>query len=795
MAIPIRAGRELALLFCALCLLACDHVRIDVHVEGLTPDIDTLTVQVLLDRKPLAAVPRQVNFSLGHFILELPSKQAGLADLQIGAVSTSGCQRKFGHATLATEVSKHYEVTVPLFDGEPACRLSITRTGEGTGQIKLAAGVEEKTCQFAKTGPDPECTFFFPLGTDVTVQAVPGPDDYFAGWSGECNSTDPCRFRVRDEPHRLSAGFMSRQVCSRDGWCWQNPLIQGNDLWRIVPTNDPKQRYWAVGSYGTILRGNGQYWSPVPSGTTRSLYGIWQNGAKDIWIVGAAGTILHWDGEKISAVPSSTNQALYSIWGSGTNDIWAVGGDAGLIIHWDGVAWRTVLAGDDLGSYPFASQTKAVWGSGASDVWIVGSGGTSSAYAAWHWDGLTWKFIDLAPPLIVLEDLVDVWGTGPQDVWAVGGRAALFHWDGAAWSQISTTIDKNLLAISGNREGAWISGSAGTILRLSGSHWSTINNGGYDDLYSIAGLTPDDAWAVGHKGVLRHWNGAVWSYDRYASISNSITAISGAGPDEVYTISEGKNLLRWDGTSWQKQFITGEDSDDLRGLWVSAPGDVWIVGDRAVLHRDAKVGWHEYRSGISRLPMAVGGGSPDEVWIVGIQGEILRWTKEADDLVVFRRGLKSRSALLAVSGTSVKDVWMVGEQGTVLHWNGTTLDKVKSSTLKILQAIWANAPDDVWIGGTDGTLLHWNGTSLAAITLPEEASISDIAGVWSSRSDDVWVAGSSGRIVHWDGKAWTAVQSGTPDHFDGLWGTHDGQHLWAVGKNGMILHRQSGTER
>lgn len=787
----IQVWRRLAVVFCVLGLLACDRVQIEVHVEGVTSDIDSLQVQVLLDRKPLAAVPRQVNSFLGHFILELPPKQAGLAELQIGAVSASGCQHKFGYATIETEASKHYDVTVQLVDGEPACRLTVTRTGEGSGQVEVVAGADVKICQFAKTSPDQACEFFFPLATEVTVQAIAAPDDYFAGWSGECNSTEPCRFRVRNEPHRLSAGFMSRQVCSRDGWCWQNPLIQGNDLWRIVPTSDPKQRYWAIGSYGTILRWNGQYWSPLPSGTTRNLYGIWQNSAQDSWIVGSAGTILHWDGQKVSAVPSGTDEDLVAIWGSSANDIWAVGGEVGLIMHWDGAAWHTVLSGDDLGSPSSPSQTRAVWGSSASDVWVVGQGGIASSYAAWHWNGSTWKYFNLAPPLTSLVALNDIWGTGPMDVWVVGSLGAIFHWDGATWSQSPTSIDKDLQAIWGNGTSAWSSGSAGTLLRLSGSTWSTINSGGYDDLHSVAGATADDAWAVGEKGVLRHFNGVVWSYDRYSSISSSITALSGTGAGAVYAISEHKDLLRWDGTSWQKQFITGQDGDDLRGLWASAPNEVWIVGDRAVLHHDAD-GWREYRDGISRLPMAVGGGTPDEVWIVGIQGEILRWTKGVDDLAVFRRGVKNRPALLAVAGTSAHDVWMVGEQGSVLRWNGKSLDKVKSPAKEMLQAIWANAPDDVWIGGVYGALLHWDGTALAQVPLPEAASVHNIRGIWSSRRDDVWVAGSNGRIVHWDGNSWAAVQSGTPNSFSGLWGSRDGQHLWAVGENGMILHRQFG---
>src|SRR2546426_2942663 len=76
-------------------------------------------------------------------------------------------------------------------------------------------------------------------------------------------------------------------VCSSDGWCWSNPLPQGNPLtsvWGSASTD-----VWAVGYGGTILHWDGSAWAGVPSGTPNTLYGVWGGGRTDGWAAGGAG--------------------------------------------------------------------------------------------------------------------------------------------------------------------------------------------------------------------------------------------------------------------------------------------------------------------------------------------------------------------------------------------------------------------------------------------------------------------------------------------------------------------------
>jgi hypothetical protein len=117
-----------------------------------------------------------------------------------------------------------------------------------------------------------------------------------------------------------------------EGWEWQNPLPQGNDL-----------------------------------------FGVWGSSGSDVFAVGYGGTILHYDGAGPSLMPSGTYAYLYGVWGSSGSDIFAVG-SGGSIVHYDGTAWTPMSSG--MGNYLYG-----VWGSSGSDVIAVGEGGTILHYS------------------------------------------------------------------------------------------------------------------------------------------------------------------------------------------------------------------------------------------------------------------------------------------------------------------------------------------------------------------------------------------------------------------------------
>ena len=76
-------------------------------------------------------------------------------------------------------------------------------------------------------------------------------------------------------------------------------------------------------------------WTPMNSGTSQALWGIWGTSATDVFTVSWYGVILHYDGNEWSSMISGTTENLYYIWGSSGKDVFAVGYD-GTILHYDG---------------------------------------------------------------------------------------------------------------------------------------------------------------------------------------------------------------------------------------------------------------------------------------------------------------------------------------------------------------------------------------------------------------------------------------------------------------------------
>lgn len=120
-------------------------------------------------------------------------------------------------------------------------------------------------------------------------------------------------------------------ICSKDGWCWRNPLPQINGL--VSTWGSDANNVWAVGREGTILKWNGSSWAAQTSGTTQLLFSVWGTDANNVWAVGDVGTILKWNGTSWAAQASGTTKAMFSVWGSDANNIWVVRED-GMILQY-----------------------------------------------------------------------------------------------------------------------------------------------------------------------------------------------------------------------------------------------------------------------------------------------------------------------------------------------------------------------------------------------------------------------------------------------------------------------------
>src|SRR6476661_4859931 len=74
-----------------------------------------------------------------------------------------------------------------------------------------------------------------------------------------------------------------------------------------------------------------------------------------------------------------------------------------------------------------------------------------------------------------LTDSLRVWGLSGNNAFAVGGRGTILHYDGSAWSPMTSGTSQVLRTAWGSSgSDVFAVGAAGTILHYNGSAWSPM---------------------------------------------------------------------------------------------------------------------------------------------------------------------------------------------------------------------------------------------------------------------------------------------------------------------------------
>jgi hypothetical protein len=105
-------------------------------------------------------------------------------------------------------------------------------------------------------------------------------------------------------------------------------------VWGSSPNN-----VYAVGFPG-IDRFDGKSWTHVYT-AQHTLLAVWGASASDVFAVGESGLIVHFDGTRWSPMSSGVSERLSGVWGRGGQEVYAVGDVA---VRYDGSRWM-VMAG------------------------------------------------------------------------------------------------------------------------------------------------------------------------------------------------------------------------------------------------------------------------------------------------------------------------------------------------------------------------------------------------------------------------------------------------------------------
>jgi len=452
----------------------------------------------------------------------------------------------------------------------------------------------------------------------------------------------------------ISGGISYALTMRWNGTSWNTVSFNSSDninaylygITALSPTD-----IWAVGyrqscGFGAsactfLLHWNGSLWSlsgyslENNPGFTNGLYSVRATSATSVWAVGYYNQnntfytlILKWDGSawhRITSPNASGNNVFYGVGASGLSNVWAVGDHTapdGLIEKWNGTQWS-------LYSSPAVNLTTSTFNAtdsiSSSDAWAVGYSRTNNTNTILfeRWNGSSWNIVPApAPP--GSSALTGVAHLSATDAWAIGYqisatdfRTFILHWDGTAWSNIpSPNVGTRTNYLGGvyalNSTNVWAVGyyvdsltllTRTLVLYWNGSTWSIVSSpnlgSSNNTLYSVAGTSANDIWAVGSyydgtgiRTLTLHWNGSTWSTvaspnTGTPTTANSLYSVTALTPTDAwavgsYTTATGYNTLvmRWNGTSWNivASPNTASSSNTLHSVDKVSATDIWAVG-------------------------------------------------------------------------------------------------------------------------------------------------------------------------------------------------------------------------
>jgi hypothetical protein len=478
-----------------------------------------------------------------------------------------------------------------------------------------------------------------------------------------------------------------------DGHTW-TPHTGPEDLGAVwgAATGD----VWGLGTAHGLYHWNGQAWSAAAGDLPQIGTAVWGSGAHDVWLAWREASPGHTDGTNVDAT-NDQSMDLYGLWGSSSTDVWAVGlsnpdnlfADAGLVLHWDGNAWKRW---PNTG----AAQLNAIWGSAADDVWAVSLAGDIV-----HWDGHAWSRPD-GPPRI---NLYSGWASGPTDVYAFGydrGGLAALHFDGQAWSKVGI-LSPTALGAGGPSDVipylAWGSGPAD--LWIGATDWEPT---------AVQGSSTG-------RSLFVHWDGRRWTVDttldKGLASSMVVQAMWGNGPNDVWAVGEigsgGSDstggAIHWDGARWSAvTTLAAKDlADGFISVWSSGADDVWIGGRTTVHHWDGQ-SWTEPVTISGGIGYVVAGTGPNDVWAVGSKDDGTGFSEHWDGSSWQLADIPAAVYPNAVVATSPTSVWVKSDEAMV-HWDGQAWTVNDAGTTYFYGNLWWDGTE-TWAVSMRGLIEH-----------------------------------------------------------------------------------------
>ena len=274
-------------------------------------------------------------------------------------------------------------------------------------------------------------------------------------------------------------------------------------------------------------------------------------------------------------------------------------------------------------------------------------------------------------------------------------------------------------------------------------------------LHDVWAASKVDAWAVGFRGAILHFDGSRWSIVA-SPTRHTLYGISGRSPSDILAVGQGGTVLRYDGARWS--VVDVGTRADLYDVAMPGVGESWIAGEKVLL-RHTGATWQAitaaYEPTTRSYLHAVDGA---HLWLFHA-GIAQFWDGSRFVPVSLDTGSGSH-AVTSVSGKQIDAVYACVERENfpLRKWNGSEFALVRTPTAVgdlVLNrcAVESVAENDVWLFG-DGGIGHFDGTSWSVVDTGRDRAV---LAAWSSGREGIAV-GWNGRVLVRSGGGW-AVQN------------------------------------
>ena len=542
-----------------------------VTVLGLNSDIVGLRATATLNTAP-AMMEQEYKEGFGpsvvqfQFAVRLPARAQGRFELSLLSLTKEGCYLSENlHEQADVAPGQFVTMTVNLNRFEKPI---CPLTIEGTGGPGKVTWTSKPDFPQQRHTCESRCIAYFPIGTAVTLSATENAPKQFLQWGGACTGTSDCSLPI-DGPKNVTAEFQRVLTVKLIG--------AANSRAQTTVISDPQGI-----SCGTTCQYRFDPNTSVTLSVSSSAPACFAG-----WGAPCSGTgtctvkikeSMQVEAQFAECTTQSTgaSSTMNSIWASSSDKIWTA--STRELTRFDGSTWTSELF-NSPGGFPITG----IWGSGTSgDILISTNGG-----------GYLYSGSKSLTKIDTFSSLTSVWAVSPSDILFSTRNGIIYRSNGTGgYSPMqvagSDIVLRHIAGVSSND--IWVVGDRGVIRHWDGSTWKAPSNDlGTATLNGVWATSPTSAWAVGAYGTVLNWNGTTWSKVEQNLTSELLTAVWAANPTDVWVTGGSGSLLHWDGRTWAKV-----ENPSRSGLYsIHGPADAhgklfWVGSSSGVVIKYAR---------------------------------------------------------------------------------------------------------------------------------------------------------------------------------------------------------------